>query len=190
MTRSKFLHDLSALGFFRYTDPDLLEKEKAAILRVGWEGIFGDNGRLCPADAEELAEGGVSALISEVAPFLEANGVAVPPLEDDLGEEYFLIARDQRLTIWTRAEYDREDAGEPGLLWGLSAARTVMILNIWLEKVGSLERAYGVNGGNDFYVFFLTPELIARILRDAKPPRKSWPYAVDLRYPNFGQLEG
>lgn len=82
--------------------------------------------------------------IQRVASFLELQGISIPQLEDDFGEEYTLVAGEERFPIWTQAEYER-DLTEPGLLWGLSSARTVQILNNWLERAKSVERAYGVN---------------------------------------------
>lgn len=183
----KLLADLEALGFFRYTEPEALEALQNAILQEGWSGVFGASGRLFFADAETLAEGGVGDFLSEVTPFLEEQGVKVPAIEDNFGESYILMAGEEKIPIWAREESQRELAGEPGLCWGLSATRTVQILNDWLIEAGSPERAYGVNGGNDFAVFFLTFELYARIRQDPKASAEYGPYVPDLHYPFFGQ---
>jgi hypothetical protein len=187
---SKLLADLEALGFFRYTKPEDLEKLQNTILQEGWSGIFGASGRLFFADAETLSEGGVGDFLSEVTPFLEEQGVRVPAVEDRLGESYILMAGEERIMIWTREESQRELAGELGLCWGLSGARTVQILNDWLIEAGSPEKAYGVNGGNDFAVFFLTFELYARIRQDPKASAEYGPYVPDLHYPFFGHPHG
>jgi hypothetical protein len=183
----QLLADLEALGFFRYTEPEALEGFQKAILEQGWPGIFGESGRLFFADAEDLAEGGVSGFLSEVTPFLQGQGVTMPAIEDDFGESYVLLAGEEKFPIWTREESQRELAGERGLCWGLSAARTVQILNGWLERVESPERAYGVNGGNDFMVFFLTSELCSRIQRDPEASAENGPYVPDPHDPWFGQ---
>jgi hypothetical protein len=96
------------------------------------------------------------------------------------------MAGEEKIPIWTREESPRELAGEPGLCWGLSAARTVQILNNWLIEAGSAEKAYGVNGGNDFAVFFLTFELYARIRQDPQASAEYGPYVPDLHYPYLG----
>lgn len=183
----KLLADLDALGFFRYTKPEDLERLQDTILKEGWAGVFGESGRLFFADAENLTEGGVSDFLSEVTPFLKEQGVKVPAIEDDFGESYVLLAGEEKIPIWTREESQRELAGEPGLCWGLSATRTSQILNDWLIEAGSSERAYGVNGGNDFAVFFLTFELYARIRQDPEASAEYGPYVPDLHYPYFGQ---
>lgn len=184
---SELLVALEKLGFFRYCRPEEVEKEKKAILERGWSGLFGENGRLYPIDTDELAKGGVSAFIGKVTPFLRAQGVRVPSLADEFREvEYTLIAGEERFPIWTQAEYERRFR-EPGLLSGLSAVRTVQILNRWLEQAGSAERALGVNGGYHFEVFFLTYDMFALISRhpDAEPHYR--PYALTEEYPSFGQ---
>jgi hypothetical protein len=183
----KLLTDLEALGFFRYTKPEDLEALQNAILQQGWSGVFGESGRLFFADAEDLAEGGVAGFLSEVTPFLEEQEVEVPAIEDNFGETYILMAGEEKIPIWTREESQRELAGEPGLRWGLSAARTVQILNDWLERAESGERAYGVNGGNDFMVFFLTSEIYSRIRQDPGASAEHGPYVPDQGYPSFGQ---
>lgn len=183
----KLLIDLEDLGFFRYTSPERASQNREMILQLGWPGIFCESGRLFIADAEELAEGGVSAFVTEIALFLENQGVEVPPMQDELGDEYVLLAGGERVPIWTRSEYQRELVGEPGLCWGCSAARTVQLINNWLERAGSAERAYGVEGGNDFAVIFLTTALYQRICDDADVSAHHGPYILTLDYPSFGQ---
>lgn len=184
----KLLKELEELGFFRYTEPGHHVEGRNAILNQGWPGIFGENGRWFFADAEDLAEGGVSALIAELTPFLEQKGVIIPVLEEefDADQGYTLIADGERIPIWTQDEYER-DSDLPGLLWGLSSARTVQILNRWLERADSRERAYGISAGNDFAIYFLTPELHDRICRDPGASPSDCPYVPTLDYPLFGQ---
>jgi hypothetical protein len=183
------LAQLEALGFFRYTSPERLKPARHAILQDGWSGIFGEAGRLFAVDAEELAEGGVAAFLEEVRPFLESQGVAVPPLVDHLTVEYTLLAGEEQLPIWTRDDFNRDLGSEPGRIWGASSARTVQILNRWLQAAQSAERAYGVNGGNDFFVLFLTPELFSLIERSSAASPQEAPYTPNLEYPRFGQPE-
>jgi hypothetical protein len=184
------LKDLDGLGFFRYAKREQLKQDQDAVLQHGWSGVFGANGRLFSADAESLAEGGVVALISEMTSFLEQQGVVIPSLAVEFGpgEGYTLLVDGERFPIWTSADYEK-DSGLDGLLWGVSSARAVAILNLWLEQAGSLERAYGVNAGNDFAIFFLTPELYARISQDPAAIPRYGPYVLTLEYPRFGQPE-
>lgn len=184
------LNDLDRLGFFRYTRREQLKQHQDAVLQHGWGGIFGENGRLFSADAESLAEGGVVALISEMTSFLEEQGVVMPSLAEEFspGGGYTLVFDGELFPIWAPADREK-DAQLAGLLWGVSSARTVAILNLWLERAGSLERAYGVNAGNDFAIFFLTPELYSRISQDPEAAPKYGPYVPTLEYPGFGQPE-
>lgn len=138
-------------------------------------------------DAEELAEGGVAAFLEEVRPFLEGQGVNVPPLVDHLTVEYTLLAGEDQLPIWTRDDFNRDLGSEPGRLWGVSSTRTVQILNQWLQQADSSERAYGVNGGNEFFILFLTPELFSLIQRSSAATPQDAPYVPNLEYPGFGQ---
>jgi hypothetical protein len=181
------LAQLEALGFFRYTNPERLNPARHAVLQDGWSGIFGEGGRLFAVDAEDLAEGGVAAFLEEVKPFLQRLGVAVPPLVDHITVEYTLLAGEDQLPIWTRDDFNRDLDNEPGRIWGVSSARTVQILNQWLQKADSAERAYGVNGGNDFFVLFLTPELFSLIERYSADSSQDAPYTPNLEYPRFGQ---
>jgi len=183
------LAQLEALGFFRYTSPERLKPARHAILQDGWSGIFGEEGRLFAVDAEELAEGGVAAFFEEMRPLLESQGVAVPPLVDHITVEYTLLAGDDQFPIWTRDDFNRDLDSEPGRIWGASSTRTVRILNHWLEAAESAERAYGVNGGNDFFVLFLTPELLSLIQRSSVASPREAPYVPNLEYPRFGQPE-
>ncbi len=184
------LQDLDRLGFFRYIQHEQLKQQRDAVLQRGWGGIFGENGRLFSADAESLAEGGVVALISEMTSFLEGQGVVMPPLAEEFGpgEGYTLLVDGERFPIWTPADYEK-DSDSVGFLWGVSSARTVAILNLWLERAESHERAYGVNAGNDFAIFFLTPELYSWISQDPGVIPRYGPYVPTLEYPGFGQPE-
>lgn len=181
------LAQLEALGFFRHTSPDRLKPARHAILRDGWPGIFSEGGRVFAVDAEELADGGVAAFLEEVRPFLEGQGVNVPPLVDHLTVEYTLLAGEDHLPIWTRDDFNRDLGSEPGRLWGVSSTRTVQILNQWLQQAESCERAYGVNGGNEFFILFLTPELLSLIQRSSAATPQDAPYVPNLEYPGFGQ---
>jgi hypothetical protein len=46
--------------------------------------------------------------------------------------------------------------------WGASQVATTELLNDVLRSSGVAERAYGVNGGNDFFVMFLTRSSLGR----------------------------
>ena len=91
-------------------------------------------------------------------------------------------------TIYDAAEIKRDTTGnELGLIWGLSMTRAFAIVDRLLKDAGSPERLYAINGGNDLFAFFLTPELhrIISAHPDAKP--KDGPYKPTEKYPAFGQ---
>lgn len=186
----ELLARLEELGFFRYSSPETVEEERTAVLRQGWSGIFGEVGRLFHADAEDLTEGGFGGLVEEIQPFLAGQGVTVPALEEEFDERgYTVVAGGERFPMWTLAELEREQAGEPGLSWGLSAARAFGLVNRWLQEAGSAERAYAVGGGNDLSLFFFTEELHAFVAGHPDASRPDIPYVPELVWPMFGQTE-
>lgn len=183
-----FVVQLERSGFFDYLDTTTVTKTKNQIAQKGWVGIFGETGRLFPADAEELAEGGVGSFLREIQPFLHKQGVRLSQVKDELLEDYVVYVNGKRYTIWTNIEAEEEiSGGMKGLTWGLSAARTLHIINTLLYEAGSREQAYAVNGGNDLFVFFLTKEQWGAIQKhpDATPP--DTPYMAREEYPWFGQ---
>lgn len=189
---ARFVEQLDALGYFRQLAPDQMAARKQAFLREGWNALFsGPPHRLMPADAEDLAEGGMAEFFRLVLPFLSSEGVRLPEVRDELGSAgYVFYVGDIPHVIYSREEKVRETNDEqPGLTRGLSMARGFAILNQLLKTAGSSERAYAVGGDNDLFVFFLTPELFALITQhpDAQPPEA--PYVPTEAYPNFGLPE-
>ena len=182
------LAQLEELGFFRYSSPETIEEERRTVLRQGWDGVFGENGRLFHADAEDLAEGGFGGLVEEIRPFLERQGVTVPALEEEFDERgYTVLAGGERFPIWTQAEVELEERERPGWTWGLSMVRTFAIVNGWLAEAGSSERAYAVGGGNDLFLLFLSPELYAFICGHPEASRGDLPYVPEPVHPWYGQ---
>jgi hypothetical protein len=100
----------------------------------------------------------------------------------NIGGHYAIVINGRRHLIYSRAELEDD---RPGLLWGLSAARTARLLNALLRAAGTSERAYGYAAGNDFSIFVLTPELKAAISDIVASPDDA-PYEVTENYPNFG----
>lgn len=183
---------LDALGYFRQLPPDQLGIHRQALLRQGWAALFsGPPHRLNPADAEDLAEGGLVEFIRTVRPFLVAEGVKLPEVRAETGAAgYVLYVGDVAHVIYSREELQRDKDGEqPGLVRGLSMARTFALINRLLAAAGSPERVYAVGADNDLFAFFLTPELFELIVRhpDATPPEA--PYVPNETYPSFGHPE-
>jgi len=187
-----FVEQLEALGYFRHLQPEQTELRKQAFLREGWNALLGGPPhRLNPADAEDLAAGGIGDFLRLVKPFLAREGVKFPEIKDEVGSAgYLLRFGDVTHVIFSQDELRRHSSGEePGLTWGLSMARGFGMINALLKAAGSAERLYAVNGGNDLFGIFLTPELQRLIAQhpDASPP--DVPYEPNERFPSFGQPE-
>jgi len=183
---------LEALGYFRQLPADQLGIHRQAILRQGWTALFsGPPHRLNPADAEDLAEGGLVEFFRTVRPLLVAEGVKLPEMRAESGATgHVLYVGDVAHVIYSREELQRDKDGEqPGLIRGLSMARTFALINRLLAAAGSPERVYAVGADNDLFAFFLTPELFELIVGhpDATPPEA--PYVPNDTYPNFGHPE-
>ena len=182
-----FVDRLEELGFFQYIAGDQLQTAKEGFVGVGWSGVYGESGRLFPADAEDLAEGGVGDFLREIEPFLRQQGVTLSQVEDRFGEDsYGVVVNGKTYLIYDAQELQRTQQ-ELGLSWGLSTMRSFALVNGLLADAGSGERLYAVNGGNDLFGFFLTPELhdVIRSHPDATP--RDRPYVPRDEPPWYGQ---
>ncbi len=187
MSAGKFVESLENLGYFKYVDAAAAPDLKSRVESAGWDGIFLDANRMFRADGEDLAEGGVERLLRELEPFLERQGVTLSTIVSSFGdEEYTIEVNDRVYSIWQAADLERSES-EPGWLWGVASCRTMDLLDSLLSKAGSPERAYGVNGGNDLFVFFLTEPLHGLITSHPDASRSDRPYAMVEEYPWFGQ---
>jgi hypothetical protein len=184
-----FATKIEQLGYFKGLPADKAQALKQEFERKGWLGIFGDSHRLFMADAEDLAEGGVGQFLREVAPFLAAQGVKLPTIEEDTSEDGYVVrVGGVAHQMYDAADLERDSSGEEGgLIWGLSAVRGLRIVDQLLAAAGSAERAYAINGGNDLFVLFLTPELHRVIMEQPDASRHDGPYLPKEEYPSFGQ---
>lgn len=184
-----FVASLEQRGYF--TGLDAVEERalKKSFSEQGWLGIFADSHRFFTADAEDLAEGGIGRFILEVEPFLAAQGVALPKIEEDFTSTGYTVRVGEAIReIYSHSELERDADGQQlGLIWGLSAARGFRIINELLAAAGSPERIYAVNGGNDLFGFFLTPELFDIITNHPDASPQGGPYSPTEEYPWFGQ---
>ena len=90
--------------------------------------------------------------------------------------------------IYDAADLQRDSNGkEPGLIWGLAMTRGFRIVDQLLEAAGSPESLYAVNGGNDLFALFLTPELHRIISGHPNAEGNDRPYKPTEDYPWFGQ---
>lgn len=186
--QSEFLAQLKEAGFFDgLSDANELEVRNS-IMELGWPGVFSHPTRCHHADAENLAEGGVAKFIAEIAPFLRSAGVDVPSVSDqhEMDRASVVIGGVEHV-LYSTEELSRNNQDAIGLIWGLSTARTFTIVNQWLQKAGSKERFYAVNGGNDLSGFFLTEEMHRIIMAHQAADANDGPYMPNEQYPWFGQ---
>ncbi|MBX7187208.1 MAG: hypothetical protein K1Y01_18850 [Vicinamibacteria bacterium] len=181
------LRQLEEKQFLKYAGPNA-DRMRAEIKDKGWPAIFGDSGRVYGADGLTLAKGGVSKFIEKLRPFLEAQGVKIPELKDDLKQEsYSLIVDGTPLPIWTKDDLTRELGAQPGITGGLAAARSFALVNKLLENARSPERAYAIYSGAALSVMFLTDDLLAVMKADPVAVPKFMPYRLTADFPFFGQ---
>ena len=115
----------------------------------------------------------------------------LPEIVDDRSEKGYIIRLGgAAYQIYDAAEMERDLAGKDlGLVWGLSAARGFRIVDQLLVAASSAERIYAVNGGNDLFALFLTPEIHAAIMQHPDASRRHGPYVPSEEYPSFGSFE-
>src|ERR1017187_23947 len=184
-----FVTQVDAQGYFRGLAPEKAQVLKEDFRQKGWMAIFSESPRFHHADAEDLAEGGICALIQKVQPFLVAQGVKLPELQDDVSDKGYVVrVGGVSHKIYDATDLKRDASGkEPGVIWGLAMARGFAIVDQLLESAGSAERVYSINGGNDLSALFLTPELHRTISMQPDAEAKDGPYKPTEEYPWFGQ---
>jgi hypothetical protein len=184
---------LEPTGFFRHAGSSA-EAFKAELRAKGFPALFGASGRIFPADSGALSKGGVQKFIETVRPFLEKEGVVLPSMAEEFTAREYRItlvaagAAPETVTIWGARELDAELSDRPGITAGFAAAKTVALLNKWLQGSPSKERAWGLHSGGSFSVMFLTDEQHGIIKSDPKGYAVMTPYMPNLTYPSFGQL--
>jgi len=184
-----FVTELDAHDYFKSLAPEKAQALKADFRKQGWMAIFSESHRFHHADAEDLAEGGICTFIREIEPFLTAQGVRVPELQDEVSERGYIVrVGGTPHMIYNAADLQRDTTGkEPGVIWGLAMTRGFRIVDQLLEAAGSPERLYAINGGNDLFALFLTPELHRIISGHPDADAKDGPYKPTEDYPLFGQ---
>lgn len=186
-----FITKLRELGFFKGLSSEEISDCERDLQSLGWAGIFSNSYRLYAADAEDLAEGGITDFVSTISGFLTNEGIQLPRIESDFTPDGYKVAIGNELVeIYGLSDLERDaDGTESGLVWGLAAARAFRLVNQLLIAANSPERMYAVNGGNDLYGFFLTEELRRLIMDHPQAVASDGPYIVSEEYPSFGQPE-
>jgi len=181
---STFVDRLEELGFFKYIAAQNAESVKQDLRTKGWSCIYSETGRLFHSDAEELAEGRIGDFLREIEPFLNRQGITLSVVEDHFEDDgYSLTVNGKTYLIYDADALENRS----GRIWGLSTVRTFEIVNGLLTSSGSNERLYAVNGGNDLFGFFLTPELREVICSHPHAAPRDRPYAPACKHPWYGQ---
>lgn len=186
----EFVAELEKAGYFTGLPADNVETLKAKFNQRGWLGIFEESHRFFAADAESLAEGGIGRFIKkDVEPFLTAQGVHIPEIVDEPSDHGYVV----RVGGVPHEIYDSSESKNPsgkpmlGHDWGLSMTRGFKVVNELLATAGSPERVYAINGGNDLFAIFLTPELFRIVMNHPGASPKGGPYQPTEEYPWYGE---
>ena len=156
----------------------LIESVRNNYLDSEWDDdcVSADR-RSYSADAEDLAEGDVGncpRLMSEV---LSQEGVVLESVEDSFTDEhrrYEVIVNGVSHLIYDLNETSVDE------IWLASFRRLVEIVNTLLTEAASSERLFGLYGGNDARVIFLTESMPPFIGENADIFDKGWmPMAQD-----------
>lgn len=155
---------LDRLGYWN----DLPQAEKLdgieEIVRAG--NIFMlDTPRFVHGDDESLAEFGIGGFLNEHRDNIRRYGGSFGTVEDQEtdGYGYSVIVDGRVYEVYTAAHVEAEERGEWNT-WKRAAKATQTILNDLFEREGSENRAYWFSGGNDSFVWFMTPEMARVIL--------------------------
>jgi hypothetical protein len=185
---SQFMIDLEKAAYFAGLPPDKAAVLKAYFVKHGWHGIFGDSHRYFFADAESLAEGGIGQFIHELEPFLSTQGVTLPKIEDEMTEGGYIVhVGGIPFKIYDASEMN--DSSRPGHFWALSMTRGFRIVNDLLAKADSSERIYAINGGNDLFAIFLTPEMFRIVSSYPDASVEGGPYQPTEDFPLYGESQ-
>jgi hypothetical protein len=180
-SHDSFVTQLDSQGYFKGFAPEKAQALKEAFRQKGWMAIFDESPRYFTADGEDLAKGGICAFIREIQPFLSAQGVKLPDLQDEVSATGYVV----RVGGVPHTIYDAKEM--KGDIWGLASARGFTLVDKMLESAGSPERIYAINGGNDLFAIFLTPELYHTISTQPDFDAKGGPYKLTEEAPWFGQ---
>ncbi len=180
-----FLEKLERARYFFGSPPADAADLKKDILARGWSALFSDTHRLYSADAEELAEEGVSRFLRQIEPFLRGQGVTLPAISEQYsGDGYSITIGNNTHQIWSKTDLVGEHRGV--MAWGLSMTRAFAIVDDMLAAADSEERLYAVYGGHDLHAYFLTPQLFELIVQHPDATPLDTPYAPTELPPHFG----
>ena len=134
-------------------------------------------------DAEELAEGRIGEIYESILPQLRqfvANPLTVEEFDNSDTGAYSVKCAEKEYVIFDSSP---DEDGE--FAWGRATVAFFSIINDQLSH--STHRFYAIDGGNDLYGVFLTPEEAAREQSLAPYKPQSWPYLPVDDWPWYGQ---
>jgi hypothetical protein len=154
------LRRLIDLGYLKYVP----ESQRRAVaeqilgnMREGnidgdWDDQCNSSDRRCySADNEDLSEGGMVECLLSLKEVLYQEGVKLESVEDDFRDgHYDLLVNGERFMVHYAGQEDS---------WAIYFKRLLEIVNELLLRAGSRERLYGMYGGNEGRVIFLTDEM-------------------------------
>jgi hypothetical protein len=165
------VHELIELGFLKFTPKSsretvrqqLIESVRDKYLESDWDDdcVSADR-RSYSADAEDLAEGDIGNSLRQMSEVLSQEGVVLESVKDSFTDEhkrYEVTVNGVSHLIHDLNEIAVEDT------WLVSFVRFVEIVNSLLTGAGSSERLFGLYGGNDARVIFLT-EAMHQLIRE------------------------
>lgn len=177
---------VEASGFISLAAPEERVGLQAALMQRGVAAIFEVQSLLAPADAEDIAEGGVATFLEDIEPMLARFGARLGTVSETYEEDRHVVnVSGQEWTIWSNDRDGSPDTVEMSKFWAVSTARTFALVNDRLAASGTQIRAYAVGGGNDGLVFFLTPTVAASLARIKELGREA-PYLMTETPPYYG----
>jgi hypothetical protein len=140
--------------------------------------------RTIPLDAEALAETGIREAYESLLPELQkfvSQPLPVEEMIDNHTPSYVVLCGGQRYTV---VDSEREREGRNS--WGQATWALFDIVNNQLQLSGLEYRFYAINGGNDLFGIFLTPENAQSV--QIALAKREWPYIPAAEPPWFGQF--
>lgn len=135
-----------------------------------------------PLDVESLAEGGVATAYDSLLPvlcqFITNPAKIIEELDNDI-PSYVVRASESTFRIYA-PDLDEEDKHS----WARATLALFSIVNEQLMH--ATHRFYAINGGNDLFGMFLTPDEAA-LAQKSVPDKRDWPYLPSDETPWFGQ---
>ncbi len=160
------VEQLDMLGFYRFVKSHRIKRLKALFLEKPslWT-LTRWTKRDYPADEERLAEGGVGALLEDLAPILEACGVKLGQIEEQCGRDGYSIAINHVVHELYNAEDVRAANEDQSIvMWEKTTQRSFALINQLLRDQGCDERIYSFAGWNDHWAFILTEAMYATLI--------------------------